>query len=165
MKFPLTLIALSALSMAVSAQQPSPTESIGCKAHGDHWHCDSPRVTDAAVSMTAHQAATTSNALHSSAPHSNGHDDHDDHDDHNSSGTAGPSPTESVGCVAHGNHWDCEAPASTSAAGSGAAARNATASLSPSGSPSPVATGAAAGNGAKLGLVAVLAGAIGVLAL
>ena len=21
---------------------PSPTESIGCERHGDHWHCDGP---------------------------------------------------------------------------------------------------------------------------
>ena len=24
---------------------PSPTESVGCHPHGDHWHCDGPRVT------------------------------------------------------------------------------------------------------------------------
>lgn len=31
--------------------------------------------------------------------------DHDDHTDEAGTGTISPSPTESVGCEAHGDHW------------------------------------------------------------
>jgi hypothetical protein len=93
---------------------------------------------------------TASDALHTS-------------DDH-STAKAGPSPTESVGCVAHGDHWHCDGPASTSAAESGVAG-NSTASAS-STSLSPVVTGNSAGvEGAKLGFAAVLAGIVGAMAL
>lgn len=27
---------------------PSPTESVGCEPHGDHWHCDGPAETGSA---------------------------------------------------------------------------------------------------------------------
>ncbi|KAI1099490.1 hypothetical protein F4804DRAFT_337198 [Jackrogersella minutella] len=77
--------------------EPSPTESTGCEAHGDHWHCESP------ASVTASSTST---------PTSDDHDDHDDHDEE--TGSLSPSPTESVGCEAHGNHWHCDGPAVTS---------------------------------------------------
>lgn len=32
-------------------------------------------------------------------------DDHETHTDEEGTGTLAPSPTESVGCEAHGNHW------------------------------------------------------------
>jgi hypothetical protein len=44
-------------------------------------------------------------------PHDDDHeDDHEDregeeHDDSTGTGSLGPSPTASVGCEAHGNHW------------------------------------------------------------
>ncbi|TGJ78704.1 hypothetical protein E0Z10_g10062 [Xylaria hypoxylon] len=76
---------------------PSPTESVGCEPHGDHWHCDGP-------------ASTTSSAPATTTTHD--HDDDDD-DDHESTGTLAPSPTESVGCESHGDHWHCDGPAVT----------------------------------------------------
>ncbi|EPS35346.1 hypothetical protein H072_11278 [Dactylellina haptotyla CBS 200.50] len=39
---------------------PSPTESVGCEAHGNHWHCDGPRETLAGTSTGV--AATTSSS-------------------------------------------------------------------------------------------------------
>ena len=55
-------------------------------------------------------------------------DDHDhDEDDHASgSGTLPPSPTASVGCEAHGDHWHCDGPAT--AAGASATTSSGTAS-------------------------------------
>ncbi|GAW27058.1 hypothetical protein SAMD00023353_6500520 [Rosellinia necatrix] len=77
---------------------PSPTESVGCEPHGDHWHCDGP----ASVTSTAAATETT-------------HDHDDDEDDHSdSTGALPPSPTESVGCHSHGDHWHCDGPAITS---------------------------------------------------
>ncbi|RYP27893.1 hypothetical protein DL767_007481 [Monosporascus sp. MG133] len=74
---------------------PSPTESVGCEPHGDHWHCEGP----ASATTGAPAASTTS--------------DHDDeyHDHLESTGSLAPSPTESVGCEPHGDHWHCEGPA------------------------------------------------------
>ena len=62
--------------------KPSPTESVGCEPHGDHWHCDGPRVTSSA------------------APNPTG----------SSTKSLKPSPTESVGCEPHGDHWHCDGP-------------------------------------------------------
>ncbi|KAF5010752.1 hypothetical protein FDECE_3107 [Fusarium decemcellulare] len=87
---------------ATESLAPSPTESVGCEPHGDHWHCEGP-------ATGADAAATTSADDH----------DHDDEDhDHESGATESlaPSPTESVGCEPHGDHWHCEGPAT--AAGS-----------------------------------------------
>ncbi|KAI0595423.1 hypothetical protein F4775DRAFT_569660 [Biscogniauxia sp. FL1348] len=78
---------------------PSPTESVGCEAHGDHWHCDGP------ASATASQTASATSS------HS-----HDDDEEHEETGVLAPSPTESVGCEAHGDHWHCDGPAVTSSA-------------------------------------------------
>lgn len=80
---------------------PSPTESVGCEPHGDHWHCDGPRVTDASAVTTATH-------------------DHDDEDhDHSATGVLPPSPTESVDCEPHGDHWHCDGPRSTLNTGAG----------------------------------------------
>lgn len=37
---------------------PSPTESIGCEPHGDHWHCDGPAETSSAASTSASASAS-----------------------------------------------------------------------------------------------------------
>ncbi|KAK2807254.1 hypothetical protein FQN50_005541 [Emmonsiellopsis sp. PD_5] len=96
MKFssPLALFALSFISPSIvvlgqEAPGPSPTESVGCEPHGDHWHCDAPRTQQPAITGTT----TTST-------------------------NPGPSPTESIGCEPHGNHWHCDAPAATTIIGS-----------------------------------------------
>ncbi|KAK4446365.1 hypothetical protein QBC34DRAFT_469702 [Podospora aff. communis PSN243] len=115
MKFSLIL----ALSPFVLAQNlaPSPTESVGCEPHGDHWHCDGPRSTLATITT----GPTTSGTATVTAPavsHSHDHDDehehehssvHSDDDHHHStSGSLKPSPTESTGCTPHGDHWHCD---------------------------------------------------------
>lgn len=74
---------------------PSPTESVGCEPHGDHWHCEGAR-TDV--------AAATTDADHS---HSAG-----------ATESLAPSPTESVGCEPHGDHWHCDGPATAATSGS-----------------------------------------------
>lgn|SRR5687768_5774145 len=86
-----TLAALAAmaflpLSLAQDDPGPSPSESIGCEPHGDHWHCEGPRETASAAG-----------------------------DDESSSVDPGPSPTASIGCEPHGDHWHCEGPATTGA--------------------------------------------------
>uniref|UniRef100_A0A8H7KEJ1 Hydrophobin n=1 Tax=Bionectria ochroleuca TaxID=29856 RepID=A0A8H7KEJ1_BIOOC len=83
---------------------PSPTESVGCQPHGDHWHCEGPAVTSGAssnVPSSSSAAVTTTSA------------DHDDHS-HGSATPTKPSPTESVGCEPHGDHWHCDGPRVTS---------------------------------------------------
>ncbi|KAI0531952.1 hypothetical protein GGR58DRAFT_507946 [Xylaria digitata] len=93
------LVALFAVSSALAQTlPPSPTASVGCEPHGDHWHCDGPATATIATVTTS--AATTSSA----------------HDDEEESGTLPPSPTESVGCEPHGDHWHCDGPASTTSA-------------------------------------------------
>ncbi|KAK3329211.1 hypothetical protein B0H66DRAFT_540441 [Apodospora peruviana] len=81
------LALVQALSLA-----PSPTESVGCEAHGDHWHCDAPRITSSGVSAVTIAPSFTA-VVASSAAH-NHEDDHDhdhDHDEeehnHNTTGT------------------------------------------------------------------------------
>lgn len=100
---------LALFASGVIAQKtpgPSPTESVGCEPHGDHWHCDGPAPTMGPATGTA--AAATTVPVTSSASHDHDHDhDHDDHDDHHTAGKGSlkPSPTESVGCEPHGDHW------------------------------------------------------------
>lgn len=110
---------------------PSPTASVGCEPHGDHWHCDGPKVTYLATVVTTTAASTTSEA------HGHDHDeeDHDhDHDDESASSVSlKPSPTESYGCEAHGDHWHCAGHVSsiaTASAGSQEQAGSASASAS-----------------------------------
>ncbi|KAK0732527.1 hypothetical protein B0T21DRAFT_384785 [Apiosordaria backusii] len=110
----LLLGALStALGQTTADPGPSPTASIGCVPHNDHWDCEGPRVTDAVVTTgtaTGTAPVVTSTAAH----HDHDDDDHDhtdDEDDHTDvpgTGTIKPSPTESYGCEAHGDHWHCE---------------------------------------------------------
>uniref|UniRef100_A0A8H7NNL2 Uncharacterized protein n=1 Tax=Bionectria ochroleuca TaxID=29856 RepID=A0A8H7NNL2_BIOOC len=85
---------------------PSPTNSVGCEPHGDHWHCEGPATQTGAVTSATGSASVT-------ASHSHDHEDDDDH----SSGTASlkPSPTESAGCEPHGDHWHCTGPATGAA--------------------------------------------------
>ena len=65
--------------------EPSPTESVGCEPHGDHWHCEGPAETS---TEDEEEASTTETPTE-------------------------PSPTESVGCEPHGDHWHCEGPVET----------------------------------------------------
>ncbi len=90
---------------------PSPTASIGCEPHGDHWDCEGPRATDLIITTTAIPVASTS-SHDENAPMTGSNLD------------PGPSPTASIGCIPHGDHWDCEGPvpvtgASSSGTGSG----------------------------------------------
>ena len=70
-----------------------------------HRHCDGPRETSTTVvvqpTSSAPAAVTTSDA----------HDHDDDHTDEPGTATLAPSPTESVGCEPHGDHWHCDGPA------------------------------------------------------
>ncbi|KAF2837909.1 hypothetical protein M501DRAFT_146015 [Patellaria atrata CBS 101060] len=105
---------------------PSPTESIGCEPHGDHWHCDGPAVEttpvvivitpSAIASATESVLTTTALATLTEHSHSEGEEDHEHttHDeDEPMTGMPPPSPTESVGCEPHGDHWHCDGPAVT----------------------------------------------------
>ncbi|KAK5656989.1 hypothetical protein OQA88_3512 [Cercophora sp. LCS_1] len=94
---------------------PSPTQSVGCVAHGDHWDCEAPRVTSAAVlTTTVSGVAVTTTLAAGHDDHDHTHDDDHDEDDHSShtdepgAGSLKPSPTESYGCESHGDHWHCE---------------------------------------------------------
>ena len=84
---------------------PSPTVSVGCEPHGNHYDCDGPRVTDA--------AGATTPVSEDEHEREEGESEHNPED---SAGAAGPSPTESIGCEPHGDHYHCEAPRPTSAA-------------------------------------------------
>lgn len=74
--------------------------------------CDAPRSTVATLLTTSTSAGiaapTTTNVL------SHGHEDehssgiHTDDDHHSTTGSLKPSPTESVGCTVHGDHWHCD---------------------------------------------------------
>lgn len=64
---------------------------IGCVYTDSRRHCDGPAVTTSAEpEITTSAAVTTS--------------EHDDHDHDHTEGP-GSSPTESVGCEPHGDHW------------------------------------------------------------
>lgn len=41
---------------------PSPTESVGCHPHGDHWHCDGPASTTAGGEETSPVTSPTASA-------------------------------------------------------------------------------------------------------
>ncbi|KAL9003958.1 MAG: hypothetical protein Q9188_003207 [Gyalolechia gomerana] len=79
---------------------PPPTESVGCEAHGEHYDCSGPTNTAATATSTATAAA-----------------EGEDGQDHNHEGATPsfPPPTPSVGCVTHGDHYDCAGPANTAA--------------------------------------------------
>ncbi|EXF79079.1 hypothetical protein CFIO01_06401 [Colletotrichum fioriniae PJ7] len=93
----LSMLGFAAFAFAQSESlAPSPTESVGCEPHGDHWHCEGARATTAAAvsgtTLLTSVAAATTTATED-------HDHDHDHDDDHSSGTGSlaPSPTESVG--------------------------------------------------------------------
>lgn len=123
-------------SLTVTPAKPSPTESVGCHPHGDHWHCDRPASIGAVV---------TSALSH-------------DHEESATVTPTKPSPTESVGCHPHGDHWHCDGPRETGAT-------TFTSAVGSSSSSSPTATPEdapdAAGNiGVKLSAVVGLAVAV-----
>jgi hypothetical protein len=126
----------------------------------------SPRVT-AAPAATSTPAHDDHHDEHTTTVSNSAAAEHSAHDDH---GNLSPSPTESVGCVAHGNHWDCDGPASTGSIitsvvpSATAAAGNVTGNSTISGVV-PVETGAAVSNGVSLGLMAGLVGVVAILAL
>ncbi|KAM7194670.1 hypothetical protein V8F20_007862 [Naviculisporaceae sp. PSN 640] len=120
-------LALGQGSLTTASLGPSPTQSVGCEPHGDHWDCEGPRVTSGAATpstllisrTTAPPSAITSSPA--DPDHDHDHDDdhsEEDHDDHDDdvphTGSLKPSPTESVGCTVHGDHWHCDAPATAS---------------------------------------------------
>ncbi|KAL2222650.1 hypothetical protein M432DRAFT_12791 [Thermoascus aurantiacus ATCC 26904] len=126
---------------AVLAQEdpgPSPTESVGCEPHGDHWHCAGPAPT------ITPDVTTVVTPLVPSPTESVGCEPHGDHwhcdgprvtstdDGHSHTASpAIPSPTESVGCEPHGDHWHCDGPASATASATSSSASS-SASASPS---------------------------------
>ncbi|KAK4135894.1 hypothetical protein BT67DRAFT_440770 [Trichocladium antarcticum] len=124
-------VLLGLVSAALAQAQtpgPSPTESVGCEPHGDHWHCDGPRVTSAA-------APATSSAVHhdgDDGEHGHGHDEDDGHSDAPGTASLKPSPTESYGCEPHGDHWHCQGAITASTAPSASPSAHGTASLKPS---------------------------------
>lgn len=62
-------------------------------------HCEGPRPTDepAVTTTTVADPITTTAA-------------DDEHTDAAGTGSLAPSPTESIGCEPHGDHWHCEGP-------------------------------------------------------
>jgi hypothetical protein len=98
MKLSLYILSLSTVAFAQSLA-PSPTESVGCEAHEDHWHCDGPVSTTQTGTITATSLITTTTAATSTSS------EEEDHDHESGTGSLAPSPTESVGCEPHGDHW------------------------------------------------------------
>lgn len=143
--------ATAAATETATPAVPSPTESVGCEPHGDHWHCDGP----ASTAATATSTATAS---------------HDDHDEESTATPTVPSPTESVGCEPHGDHWHCDGPAETGSSASASTSASASAS-STSSAAGAAASGSdgeegAAGNiGVQLSAVVGLALGVAVLQL
>jgi hypothetical protein len=78
---------------------PRPTESIGCRIVDGAWECSAPRT--AADTSSTSSAASSSEVPTSTTPTETSS---------TSSTIPGP-PVESVGCVAHGDHYHCEGPA------------------------------------------------------
>ncbi|KAI1090076.1 hypothetical protein F5B19DRAFT_464571 [Rostrohypoxylon terebratum] len=89
-------------SLRVTAQTlpPSPTASVGCHAHEDHWHCDGPASSTASVAASTQvivsTSVTSSVSSSTSGEHAAG------------TGSLAPSPIESYGCEPHGDHWHCD---------------------------------------------------------
>ncbi|KXX80657.1 hypothetical protein MMYC01_203388 [Madurella mycetomatis] len=111
------VLGLFSAALAQEDPGPSPTESVGCVPHDDHWDCEGPRVTTSvadAVTTTASGTdvvTTDVPALTTSAAGDGDDHDHEgdeDHTDAPGTGSPGPSPTESFGCEPHGDHWHCE---------------------------------------------------------
>ncbi|CAO1604223.1 hypothetical protein XANCAGTX0491_007787 [Xanthoria calcicola] len=91
-----TTFATLVLTQGAEDSGPSPTASVGCEPHGDHWHCDGPRAAGVATTTSAAVAAAQ---------------------DEETATPSFPPPTESVGCEAHGDHYHCAGPANGAAAG------------------------------------------------
>ncbi|KAM7198908.1 hypothetical protein V8F20_005975 [Naviculisporaceae sp. PSN 640] len=105
-------LALPALAQELA---PSPTQSIGCEPHGDHWHCEGPRPAPAPTSEPTTEIEPPSAVITTTATIPPGGDEHTESPGTGTgTGTSardpGPSPTESIGCEPHGDHWHCEAP-------------------------------------------------------
>ncbi|KAL1874943.1 hypothetical protein VTK73DRAFT_10312 [Phialemonium thermophilum] len=122
--FGVVSLLLAALPAALAQTlAPSPTESVGCQPHGDHWHCSAARTAVTAVVTTTTPVAPVTTEDH----------DHDHEDE--STAVLPPSPTESTGCEPHGDHWHCSAArtaAQTAATTPPAAETSETESLPPS---------------------------------
>ncbi|KAJ5770292.1 uncharacterized protein N7511_002343 [Penicillium nucicola] len=104
------LAIMALLSSTVLAQSqdpgPSPTASTGCEPHGDHWHCDGPVSMTTSASLGSSTASdfdvlTTSDGTSTISSKT-------------SVTPTMPSPTESVGCEPHNDHWHCDGPRETS---------------------------------------------------
>ncbi|KAL2192625.1 hypothetical protein P885DRAFT_64740 [Corynascus similis CBS 632.67] len=151
---------------------PSPTESYGCEPHGDHWHCEGPRTTQTSVITTTGTALTTSTAVHDDDhdhDHEDDHEDHDEHTDAAGTGSLKPSPTESYGCEAHGDHWHCEGPITASDTDSSSTSVTTTTNPAVTGTENAAATSTTSTGGAcrfelaGLGFAGVAAAAVMVL--
>ncbi|KAL4726611.1 hypothetical protein ACLX1H_005499 [Fusarium chlamydosporum] len=128
-------VALLGFFPAIFAQEtlaPSPTESVGCEPHGDHWHCEAARTAEDSHSHSAgateslapsptesvgcephgdhwHCEAAKSTLATEAKVTTEAEHDHDHDHDHTGTESMAPSPTESTGCEPHGDHWHCEA--------------------------------------------------------
>ncbi|KAJ5295653.1 hypothetical protein PENANT_c001G05910 [Penicillium antarcticum] len=110
----LAIAALLSSSALAQSQDPgpSPTASIGCEPHGDHWHCDGPASTSATDSVVLSTASDVEVTTTSAA----------DATTSASVTPTMPSPTESVGCEPHNDHWHCDGPRETSSSSSSTSA-------------------------------------------
>ncbi|PVH73889.1 hypothetical protein DL98DRAFT_519608 [Cadophora sp. DSE1049] len=135
MKTITTFTLVAALAGVALAQDPgpSPTNSFGCEPHGDHWHCDGPITASATIPSSVSATAPPAGTVVTSSPvEDHNHEEHEDEEHDHSSGTGSlaPSPTESIGCEPHGDHWHCEGPVAATT-GSGTAATSVTIAPSP----------------------------------
>ncbi|KAI9844850.1 MAG: hypothetical protein M1837_005268 [Sclerophora amabilis] len=136
--------AVTSADSVVTPAVPSPTESVGCEPHDDHWHCDGPK--------TGAAPAPTDAADDHAHEHEDEHEheaEHEEHvNDHETEAAGGapaePSPTESVGCEPHGDHWHCDGPASTAAVTSAPSSASAAPSLPSNNASTPSPTGSGA---------------------
>ncbi|RJE27559.1 hypothetical protein PHISCL_00145 [Aspergillus sclerotialis] len=149
MRYSLILVATLASSVLAQDPGPSPTASVGCEPHGDHWHCDGPAGSSSATSTLPTAPSPTESV--GCEPHG----DHwhcdgpasadaevtstasDSHDYDGSTTPTMPSPTASVGCEPHGDHWHCDGPVETGESEDAAS------------STSDAATGSATGSGGE----------------
>lgn len=97
------IVAVLLACAAAQTLAPSPTESVGCELHEDHWHCDGPVSTTQVAAISSTLSGADSALTTSVTTTTEGHDEHDDHA--SGRGSLSPSPTESVGCEPHGDHW------------------------------------------------------------
>ncbi|KAI2467493.1 hypothetical protein F4781DRAFT_309900 [Annulohypoxylon bovei var. microspora] len=99
---------LAAASVAAQTLPPSPTASVGCHAHEDHWHCDgvASSTVSVIVSSTENPESSQTLALSSTGSLVSSSSISEEHNE--GTGSLAPSPTESVGCEPHGDHWHCD---------------------------------------------------------